>query len=83
MREKDLTKGSIPGHLACLTAPLIAGNMLQQLYNAVDAWVIGRYAGEKEFAAVGVASSVWHRGLLNCVSWWIGTSVTVAQIYGA
>ena len=83
MREKDLTKGSIPGHLACLTAPLIAGNMLQQLYNAVDAWVNGRYAGEKEFAAVGVASSVMNLFLFAIVGACIGISVILAQFYGA
>ena len=29
---RDLTKGSIPAHMVLLAVPLIAGNILQQLY---------------------------------------------------
>ena len=54
-RSYDLTSGSIPQHLLCLAAPLIMGNILQQLYNTVDAFILGRFAGDLEFAAVGVA----------------------------
>ena len=54
----DLTSGSIPQHLLRLAAPLIMGNILQQLYNTVDAFILGRFAGDLEFAAVGVAGSV-------------------------
>lgn len=54
-RSYDLTGGSIPQHLLRLAAPLIMGNILQQLYNTVDAFILGRFAGEAEFAAVGVA----------------------------
>ena len=54
-RSYDLTSGSIPQHLLRLTAPLIMGTILQQLYNTVDAFILGRFAGELEFAAGGVA----------------------------
>lgn len=57
-RSYDLTSGSIPQHLLRLAAPLIMGNILQQLYNTVDAFILGRFAGDLEFAAVGVAGSV-------------------------
>ena len=56
----DLTSGSIPQHLLRLAAPLIMGNILQQLYNTVDAFILGRFAGEMEFAAVGIAGAVSH-----------------------
>lgn len=52
----DLTSGSIPRHLLRLAAPLIMGNILQQLYNTVDAFILGRFAGELEFAAAGGCS---------------------------
>ena len=51
-RSYDLTSGSIPQHLLRLAAPLIMGNILQQLYNTVDAFILGRFAGGLEFAAV-------------------------------
>ena len=57
----ELTAGSIPQHLLRLAIPLIAGNILQQLYNTVDAFILGRAAGDLEFASVGVAGSV-----MNC-----------------
>ena len=41
----ELTDGSVTGHLLRLAAPLIMGNILQQLYNTIDAFVLGRFAG--------------------------------------
>ncbi len=40
-RSHDLTTGSIPQHLLQLAVPLIFGNILQQLYNTVDAFIWG------------------------------------------
>ena len=34
------------------------GNILQQLYNTADAFILGHFASALEFAAVGVAGSV-------------------------
>ena len=33
--------------------PLMLGNVLQQLYNLVDTWVVGKYIDENALAAVG------------------------------
>ena len=83
MKTSDLTTGSIPKHLIRLTAPLIAGNILQQLYNTVDALVLSRFAGAEEFAAIGVAGSVMNLFLFAIVGACIGISVLLAQFYGA
>ena len=40
----DLTNGSIPGGILAFTIPLFLGQLLQQFYNMVDAWVIGNFA---------------------------------------
>lgn len=79
----DLTDGSILRHLLRLAAPLILGNILQQLYNTVDALILGRFAGEVEFAAVGVAGSVMNLFLFVIVGGCTGVSVILAQLYGA
>lgn len=42
----DLTHGSIFRGLLRFSLPLMAGNLLQQLYNLVDTFVVGRYCGE-------------------------------------
>lgn len=51
--KRDLTQGSIPRGLLGLALPLILGNLLQQLYNLADTWVVGRFIGEGALAAVG------------------------------
>ena len=51
--KRDLTRGSIPRGLLGFALPLILGNLLQQLYNLADTWVVGRFIGEGALAAVG------------------------------
>ncbi len=82
-RSRDLTTGSISGHLLRLSAPLIMGNILQQLYNTVDAFILGRYAGADEFAAVGVAGAVMNLFLFLITGACTGISVLFARFYGA
>ena len=63
----DFTQGSIPKHLMRLAVPLVIGNILQQLYNTIDAFVLARYAGIEEFAAIGVAGAVMNLFLFAIV----------------
>ena len=51
--KRDLTQGSIPRGLLGFALPLILGNLLQQLYNLAETWVVGRFIGEGALAAVG------------------------------
>lgn len=44
-KTQDLTVGSITGNLLLFALPLMAGNLLQQLYNVADTWVVGRFLG--------------------------------------
>lgn len=79
----DLTTGSVTRHMLHLSAPLIAGNILQQLYNTVDAFILGRFAGAGEFASVGIAGSVMNLFLFMITGACTGISVIFAQFYGA
>lgn len=54
----DLTEGSIPKKLLLFALPLMAGNILQQLYNIVDTVAVGKYLGEDALAAVGSAYTI-------------------------
>ena len=54
-QERDLTKGAIVKSLWLFALPLMFGNVLQQLYNLVDTWVVGRYLGKRALAAVGAS----------------------------
>ena len=55
MAQKELTKGAVFTTLCFFALPMILGNILQQGYNIVDTWVVGRYAGSDALAAVGAA----------------------------
>ncbi len=79
----DLTQGSIPKHMIALAFPLIMGNILQQLYNTADAFMLGRFAGEAEFAAVGVGGAVMNLFLFIIAGACTGLSVLFARFYGA
>lgn len=52
---RDLTKGSITKNLILFALPMIAGNLLQQLYNIADTLIVGRVLGKNALAAVGSA----------------------------
>ena len=43
--QQDLTQGSIRAGLIRFSLPLIAGNLLQQLYNVADTLIVGRFLG--------------------------------------
>ena len=81
--EIDMTRGSIFMHLLRFMLPLLAGNIFQQLYNMVDTWVVGNYASNEAFSAVGSAGPItftligFFMGLSN------GAGVITAQYFGA
>lgn len=49
----DLTEGRITGRLLRFAFPLMIGNLLQQLYNIADTWIVGKFIGSDALAAVG------------------------------
>ena len=64
--------------------PIAAGTCLQQLYNAVDGLIVGRFVGTSALAAVGGSSAQIINLLIGFfVSATAGASVVIAQIYGA
>ena len=53
MKNRDLTVGSITGGLWAFAVPLMLGNIMQQLYNLADIWIVGWYIGDNALATVG------------------------------
>lgn len=78
-----LTRGPIGPQLLSLALPLLAGNVLQQFYNAIDAVVVGRAAGESAFAAVGISGAVMDLFLFLISGGCAGAGVLLTQFYGA
>lgn len=55
MKEVNLTEGPIFQRLIRFSLPMIAGNLLQQVYNLVDTLIVGKCIGADALAAVGSA----------------------------
>lgn len=51
--KRSLTEGSVWSSLIIFSLPMIAGNMLQQVYSLVDTLIVGRFLGAGALAAVG------------------------------
>lgn len=81
-KAENYTSGNIKIAMIRLSIPLILGNILQQLYNTIDAWVVGKFAGTEEFAAIGVAGTVMNLFLFAIVGACVGISVLFSQLYG-
>lgn len=53
MQDNKLTEGAIFQKLIWFSLPMIAGNLLQQVYNLVDTLIVGRWLGADALASVG------------------------------
>ena len=56
--ETLMTAGSIRGHILQFALPLMLGNLFQQLYNAVDSVIVGRFIGSSALAAVSSSGNL-------------------------
>ena len=82
--NKDLTTGVVWKRLLVFFLPIAAGTCIQQLYNAVDGLIVGRFVGTIALAAVGGSSAQIINLLIGFfVATTAGASVVIAQIYGA
>ena len=82
MNTTTLTSGNIRNQFIALAAPLLMGNILQQLYNTIDAVIVGQYVGQNAFAAVGVAGSMMNLFLFLLSGGCAGVGVMLSQFYG-
>ena len=83
-RSTDLTTGTVWKKLVLFFLPIAAGTCIQQLYNAVDGLIVGRFVGTVALAAVGGSSAQIINLLIGFfVATTAGASVVIAQIYGA
>ena len=78
-----MTEGSPWRHIVPFALPVMAGSLLQQLYNTVDAIVVGNFAGEASLSAVGTTGSFTFLFLAMAMGFSAGNGVVVAQHYGA
>lgn len=82
--KNDLTEGVIWKKLLRFFFPILLGTLFQQLYNTVDAVIVGNFVGTPALAAVGGSAAL----IINLVmGFFIGLSsgamVIISQYYGA
>ena len=53
-KDMDLTRGKLGKMIVRFVIPLALTGMLQQMFNAADVAVVGRFAGKNAMAAVGI-----------------------------
>ena len=78
-----MTEGAPWRHVLRFAMPVLAGSLLQQLYNTVDAIVVGNFSGEAALSAVGTTVSFVFLFLAVAMGFSAGNGVVVAQHYGA
>ena len=84
VNRHSITEGVIWQQLLLFFFPILFGTFFQQLYNTVDAVVVGQYVGTEALAAVGGTTGTlvnlfvgFFTGLAS------GATVTISQFFGA
>jgi len=83
MEGKDLTKGNLLKNMTMLIIPLVFTNLLNSIYNIVDAIWIGNLVGENGVSAITNCYPLTLIVTAISAGMAIATSVLVSQYYGA
>lgn len=79
----DMTEGVIWRQLLRFSVPMAIGLLFQQLYNTVDAVVVGNFVGKEALAAVGSTGNIINMMVGLCAGFSTGAGVLISQRYGA
>ncbi len=82
-RNEPLTQGPIAQCILSFALPLFFGQLLQQLYNLADAWVLGNFSTNEAFAAVSSGGNLTFLiiGFFSGIA--VGGGVVISRYYGA
>ena len=83
-RVNGITEGRISSQLLLFFFPILFGTFFQQLYNTVDAIIVGQYLGTAALAAVGGGTGTAINLLIGFFTGLSsGATVIISQYYGA
>lgn len=82
-RDIDMCSGPLFTNILIFALPIMVMNILQLLFNAADMIIVGRFSGSEALAAVGATGSLINLIVNLFMGLSVGTSVIVAQDYGA
>lgn len=83
-KENKILTGTIWKQILIFFFPILIGTFFQQLYNTIDAIIVGRYAGKIALSSVGGSSAI----IINLVVGFFtglsaGCTVLISQFFGA
>ncbi len=81
--QKAMTNGPEWKLILLFTLPIMAGNLLQQLYSTVDSVVVGNYVSEQALSAIGTCTPLTLLFLALAIGLGVGAGIVVSQYYGA
>ncbi len=78
-----MTQGAQWRHILLFALPIMAGNLLQQLYNVADSIIVGNFVGQTALSAVGTCAPMTILFIAFAIGMSNGSAVIVAQYFGA
>ena len=81
--DKSLTEGSEWKQILLFSLPIMAGQLLQQLYNTVDGIVVGNFISSDALSAVGSCGTLAFFFVSLALGMSTGSGIVVAQLFGA
>jgi putative MATE family efflux protein len=82
-KGKDLTVGNETKVILKFAVPMMIGNIFQQLYNVVDAAVVGKFVGKAALSATGVSFPILFLLSSLVIGFAIGGTILISQFYGS
>lgn len=83
-KKNQITEGIIWKQLLLFFFPILFGTFFQQLYNAADAMIVGRFVGKEALSAVAGSTGMLTQMVVGFfVGLSSGAAVLVSQYYGA
>lgn len=81
--SKTLTQGTPWKKILIFSLPIMAGNLLQQLYNTADTIIVGNFESQAALSAVGSCAFLTNLYLAVALGFSMGAGVVAAQLYGS
>ena len=82
MKDTDLLHGPLLGKIFAFVLPLVATNLLQNLYNAADMIVVGLSHVDGAIGAIGTTTAMINAVINLFLGFAVGSSVMVARAIG-
>lgn len=81
-RNIDFTEGSVLGKIIVFSLPVILGELLQNFYHSMDAFVLGNFTGGKALAAITVCGFIANMFIAFFNGLSVGVNAVISRRFG-